>query len=270
MSEQIYSLIPKAMQMVGAIGKDSYNQSQKFKYRGIDAVYNALNPVMAELGLFTVPEVLEQTREERKTMNGGNLIYSILKVKFTMYAPDGSSVSGIVTGEGMDSGDKASNKAMSVALKYFCFEVFMIPTEEMVDPDGESHETAPGSKAPDKPKGTQQERIGTPKNTPASADVSKVNGVPAPAQNAPKTTGNPVLDYLAAQRDELRVARRISKAENNALWNKQISVLVANGIIDNKAFSEFTMDEAVALVNYMYSLFDPTGTELKPYDGQTA
>lgn len=43
----------------------------------------------------------------------------------------------------MDSGDKATNKAMSVALKYACFQVLMIPTEEMLDPDSETHEVAP-------------------------------------------------------------------------------------------------------------------------------
>ena len=147
MSEQIYGLIGQAMKKIRAIGKDSTatNQSgkQMYKFRGIDAVYNALNPVMGELGLFICPEVLEQTREERKTMNGGTLIYSILKVKFTMYAPDGSNVSCVVIGEGMDSGDKASNKAMSIALKYMMFQLFMIPTEEMVDPDAEVHEVAP-------------------------------------------------------------------------------------------------------------------------------
>ena len=147
MSEQIYGLIGQAMKKIRAIGKDSTatNQSgkQMYKFRGIDAVYNALNPVMGELGLFICPEVLEQTREERKTMNGGTLIYSILKVKFTMYAPDGSNVSCVVIGEGMDSGDKASNKAMSIALKYMMFQLFMIPTEEMIDPDAEVHEVQP-------------------------------------------------------------------------------------------------------------------------------
>ena len=43
----------------------------------------------------------------------------------------------------MDSGDKATNKAMSIAFKYACFQVFCIPTEEMVDPDKESHEVTP-------------------------------------------------------------------------------------------------------------------------------
>ena len=43
----------------------------------------------------------------------------------------------------MDSGDKATNKAMAIAFKYACFQVFCIPTEEMQDPDSESHTVEP-------------------------------------------------------------------------------------------------------------------------------
>ena len=46
----------------------------------------------------------------------------------------------------MDSGDKATNKAMSIAFKYACFQVFCIPTEEMIDPDSECHEVVPSNK----------------------------------------------------------------------------------------------------------------------------
>lgn len=138
MEGKIYTAICGAMADIGAIGKKSKNAQQGFMYRGIDAIYNALQPVLIDHHIFVTPEVLEQTREERVTKSGSNLIYSILKVRFTFYADDGSSVSAVVTGEGMDSGDKASNKAMSVAFKYACFEVFCIPTEEMKDPDSET------------------------------------------------------------------------------------------------------------------------------------
>lgn len=275
MAEQIYQLIPEAMRRVGAIGKDSVNKTHGFKYRGIDAVYNALNPVMSDLGLFIVPEILDHRREEReteKTYNGQTtksiLKYSILTIRYTMFAPDGSSVSCTVVGEGMDSGDKASNKAMSVAMKYACFQLFMIPTEETaVDPDQESHDVTSGAKEPKAPQETRQERIGMPQTPPASVNVTKSSTVPPTGS---KTPTNPVLDYLAEQRDGLRVARGISKAENNAIWSKQIAVLTEKGIIENKALSSFTMEEAGQLVNYMYSLFTQTGTELISNDGQTA
>lgn len=273
--EAIYGLIAKAMSKIGAIGKDStaqnYSGKVMYKFRGIDAVYNALNPVMAELGLFVVPEVLEQTREERQSTNGGNLIYSILKIRFTLYAPDSSNVSCVVIGEGMDSGDKASNKAMSVALKYAMFQLFMIPTEEMIDPDAETHETTGGAREPATPKATKQETVNkapqTAQNPPAAAKVDKVPSVPQTAPEAPK---NPVLEYMARERANLQTARQISKEENSALWTKQVEALKNAGMIPNKALSTFTQAEAEYMVGCMYSNFPPKGTELKRVDGKAS
>lgn len=158
MAEKIYSAINAAMAEIGAIGKDRENKNQHFMYRGIDDVMNALNPAFINNKIFVVTEVLEHRREERKTGNNSNLIYSICKVQFTFYsAEDGSNIKVVTIGEGMDSGDKATNKAMSVAFKYACFQLFCIPTEEMsdaesdarpVDPDRESHTTKPQTAKP--------------------------------------------------------------------------------------------------------------------------
>ena len=266
MAEQIYSLIGQAMRKIGAIGKDSVNTQQKYKFRGIDAVYNALNPVMSELGLFICPEILEHRREERETQNEYNgqvkktiLKYSILTIKYTIYAPDGSNVSCVVVGEGMDSGDKASNKAMSVALKYACFQLFFIPTEEMIDPDAETHEVTSRAIAPAAPKQAKQETI----KQDAPATVEKVSAIPA-------EPANPVLTYLSKERENLRAARKITAQENTAIWNKQIAVLRENNKIPKKALSSYTQKEAEELVNYMYTLFTEKGTELMEVDGQTS
>lgn len=150
----IFETISAVMAEVGAIGKNSKNTMQGFMFRGIDAVMNALNPALVHNHLFIVPEILEQTREERTNSKGTVLIYSIVKVKYTFFAEDGSSISATVIGEGMDSGDKATNKAMSIAFKYACFQVFCIPTEEMIDPDKECHEVQP--KEEPKPKVNQE------------------------------------------------------------------------------------------------------------------
>lgn len=142
---EIYQAIIGVMSDIGVIGKEKRNTQQGFKYRGVDDVMNALQPVMVQHGLFVVPEIIDQKREERQTKNKGNLIYSVCTVRYTFYTKDGSSVQCVVIGEGMDSGDKATNKAMSIAFKYACFQVFCIPTEEMKeipakmdDPDVES------------------------------------------------------------------------------------------------------------------------------------
>ena len=266
---EIYKLIGKAMQKVGAIGKDSVNQQQKYKFRGIDAVYNALNPVMSELGLFVCPEILDHRREERESVNFFDgkekktiLKYSILTIKYTMFAPDGSNVSCVVVGEGMDSGDKASNKAMSVALKYAMFQLLMIPTEEMVDPDSETHEVTSKAQTPTAPKQAAQERIAKP----PQKQAAKVEVV----QKIPQKPTNPVLDYLAQERANIMTARQISKEENAALWAKQVEVMKAEGLIPNKPLSTYTMQEAQEMVNRMYTDFKPDGTELLKDDGQTA
>ena len=250
MAEQIYGLIGQAMKKIGAIGKDSRNEQQKFMYRGIDAVYNALSPVMSELGLFICPEILDQTREERVNKNGTTLLYSILKIRYTMYAPDGSSVSCTVIGEGMDSGDKASNKAMSVAMKYAMFQLFFIPTEA-VDPDAEVHEVAPKAKPA----------------TPAAKPADK----PAEVTTAQALPGaNPVTVYLGNEKKNLQKARQISPEENAELWVKQLAILRQNGLVPAKALSAYTMPEAENLISLMYTRFKPTGTELTADDGETA
>lgn len=151
--KNIYESIAAVMSEIGAVGKNSKNTQQGFMFRGIDAVMNAINPALIKNKVFIVPEILEQSREERTSVKKDsygnekttNLIYSICKIRYTFYAEDGSSISAVVIGEGMDTGDKATNKAMSIAFKYACFQVFCIPTEEMkeADPDNECHEVKP-------------------------------------------------------------------------------------------------------------------------------
>jgi hypothetical protein len=141
---KIYTAIPAIMDEIGHIGKDKKNQQQGFMFRGIDQVMNAMKPLMTKHGVFAVPEVVDTQRSERTTKSGGNLIYTIHKIKYHFVASDGSEVCATVVGEGMDSADKSSNKAMAVAFKYACFQVFCIPTEEMAkdDPDGYSPESS--------------------------------------------------------------------------------------------------------------------------------
>ena len=137
----IYPAICGVMQDIGVVGKDSTNKQQGYRYRSIDDVMNALNPAMIKHKIFCIPEVLEQNREERTTKSGSILIYSVCRIRYKFFATDGSFVEAVVVGEGMDSGDKATNKAMAVAFKYACFQTFCIPTESLMDdPDATTPE----------------------------------------------------------------------------------------------------------------------------------
>lgn len=145
---EIYGRIASVMGEIGAIAKSRNNVAQNFKFRGIDDVYNALHPLLAKYKVFSVPEILEERREERPTKNGGISTHVIMKIKYTFFTDDGSSFAAVVIGEGADHGDKASNKAMAIAHKYALLQVFAIPTEEMKDPDEDTTEFAPKSDGP--------------------------------------------------------------------------------------------------------------------------
>ncbi len=156
MDGKIYEAITAVMADVGAVEKDGTNTFDRYKYRSIDAVMNAMHPAMARHSVFVTPEVLEQTREDRTSKKGDPMVYSITKVKYTFFTTDGSSVTATVIGEGMDRGDKSMNKAMSAAFKYALFQVFCIPTEEMVDSETDSPQPKADKQQAQKPQQNQK------------------------------------------------------------------------------------------------------------------
>ncbi|HHV7361108.1 TPA: ERF family protein [Morganella morganii] len=127
------------------IRKDRKNAQQGFMFRGIDAVYNALAPALVKHGLVILPRIIERSVTERQTQKGGTLFYVVVKAEFDFIATEDGSKHTVATfGEAMDSGDKATNKAMSIAYKYAAFQAFCIPTEETaIDADAEVHDVAP-------------------------------------------------------------------------------------------------------------------------------
>ena len=143
--KNIYQAICAAQEDITPIAKNQRNKQQGYSFRGIDPVYESIQPIFTKHRIFTVPEVLDERSEERRTTKGGVLIYRILRVKYTFYSEDGSSISAVGIGEGMDSGDKASNKAMAVAHKYALCQVFTIPTKEKKDPEEDDHKLAPSN-----------------------------------------------------------------------------------------------------------------------------
>lgn len=138
--KNIYAAINAVMGDIGSIRKDETNDFDHYKFRGIDAVYNAIQPALVKNGVFIVPDLQDINQEERTSGNNKTMIYTTVKVRFTLYAEDGTSISGVFPGEAMDRSDKSTNKAMTAAYKYMIFELFTIPTEDNQDADKESPE----------------------------------------------------------------------------------------------------------------------------------
>lgn len=166
--QNIYESLMAINKEVDAIKKDKKNEQQGFMYRGIDQVMNELHDLFAKHSVIITSEIVNAFREERVNSRGTTLIWSIIDYKFIFTARDGSSISSTARGEAMDSGDKGSNKCLSVALKYVLFSLFLIPTEEMKDPDAEVHELAPTKPTEQKPMPKQS----TPKSAPKPEEVA--------------------------------------------------------------------------------------------------
>jgi hypothetical protein len=126
------------------IAKNRKNtQGSGYMFRGIDDVYAALSPLLSAHKLVVIPRVLSREIIDRQSKSGGALFYVTVHAEFDFVsAIDGTTHTAATFGEAMDSGDKATNKAMSAAYKYAAFMTFAIPTEGDNDADGTTHEVA--------------------------------------------------------------------------------------------------------------------------------
>lgn len=139
---KVNEAIAKVMAEVGAVGKDQKNTQQGFNFRGIDATVNALSPAMRKHGVTVRPCGVEQIAYEQfQFKNGGRGTSCRVVASFAFRGPEGDEVVSTVAAEAMDSGDKATPKAMSVAFRIALLQTFALPTQE-TDPDHDTYEVA--------------------------------------------------------------------------------------------------------------------------------
>lgn len=197
----IYKKISKIMGEITAISKDRTNPMQKYQFRGIDDVYNMMHKLLAKHGVFTVPRVVNKEIMTRTSKSGGAMFQAVLTIDYAFYAEDGSFINAIVVGEGLDSSDKACNKAMSAAHKYAFIQMFSIPTSEDKDAESDTPETIVGNNKQETPPAqqTQEDKIAAIK-----AAQQKNKGIVHPVEivdkNSLSRTNNQVdLDKLRTE-----------------------------------------------------------------------
>lgn len=147
---EIHERMSRVMAAIGAIGKGQENKFDKYRFRGIDDIYNHIQPALVAHGVTVCPEVLDFSIDEFRTSQDKTQQRAIVKVAHHFYAPDGSSVTVTTMGEGADRGDKAVNKAHSSAYKTAFLQCFCIPTEEIKDSEHESPDLSGGKANPRK------------------------------------------------------------------------------------------------------------------------
>lgn len=122
---------------IGSIGKDQKNTGQGWNFRGIDDFMNALHPILNKHGVGILPSVVQHSEPKFITNEKTNRTSknTQITIKYTFFAEDGSTVDIVMPAEGVDSGDKGTNKALSAAFKYALMQGFCVPTKDMEEAD---------------------------------------------------------------------------------------------------------------------------------------
>lgn len=198
------------------IAKARKNTQQGYKFRGIDDVYNALAPLLSQHKLLILPQALERTTSTAQTKGGGTLYFVVLKVQFAFIsAVDGSSFAVVQYAEGMDSADKATNKASSAAYKYAVIQAFAIPVEGTPDADAETPTDDDGERP-----------------APAQHDPDDFEEVSAPGTTTVRDAAKLRAQMAAVGISEKKILKYFEIKSLEQVSEEQLAAL--NGFIENK------------------------------------
>ena len=161
---QIYGLITEVKKKAGALGKEK-SQGINFPFRGIDGTINHLAPHLQEVGIITVPRLIEHELIKQEDAKGRTVTTSRVEVEYTFYAPDGSYVQATTAGEAQDYADRATAQSQSVAFRIALLQTFTLPTQS---PEPE----VTGQAAQDKQVSAVQQKLEKARVAPATKEAS--------------------------------------------------------------------------------------------------
>ncbi|MFC8491828.1 ERF family protein [Streptomyces sp. NPDC057235] len=149
---------------IRAIGKgELYNAlGTKFNFRGVDTVVNVFGPVTLKHGVNVMSSKVEATYGEKSTKNGGKMRECSVLVTWTVMGPMGDTLTLQTMGEALDTADKSTTKAQSVALRTLLLGFGLTPTHDK-DPDADRIER--GNDAPARSADSYRDEILDPKTS---------------------------------------------------------------------------------------------------------
>ncbi|MFC8925253.1 ERF family protein [Streptomyces albidoflavus] len=183
---RVFQVIHGVMRDVMPVAKGQRNTQQNYSFRGVDDAMSAMAGPMRNHGCFIAPEVVEHHWRPR----GEKGTHTVVKMLFRIFGPAGDCLLVTLPGEAMDMADKSTNKAMSAALKYMLFQVFMIPVDARSIDDSD-HDTPLMDNAPRQQGGQRQHRR-------QQGGQERRSNRPEAQQSGPAQQPRP--DYLAEAR----------------------------------------------------------------------
>ncbi|MGA5424567.1 ERF family protein [Streptomyces lavendulocolor] len=112
---------------------EEYNDGfSRYNFRGVDATVMAFAPVTMRHGVNVVPHRVDATYRDTKTAKGKATRECTVNITWHIIGPRGDVIVAQSQGEALDSGDKGTAKAQSVALRVLLLNGGLVPTG---DPD---------------------------------------------------------------------------------------------------------------------------------------
>ena len=135
MPKSVAAAVVHVTRNISKLHRNERNKYAEYNYVSIDAFYEALGPLMADAGIFTIVD------EASSTIDKGILLscYEIYLVSENgeMHGPIRTNVAVKA------AGPQAYASAKSYAEKYFLRQIFKVPTGEKVDADMHDKEILP-------------------------------------------------------------------------------------------------------------------------------
>jgi ERF superfamily len=139
----VWQAFAAAKAEMSPVGKDSVNDQQHFRFRGVDAVVNAAAQALNRHGVILVPVLLKAKYGTVEVGQKRTLMANVrVRVRYEVTGPRGDHFDVVVPGEAMDSGDKGVAKAMSVAYRIALIQSLNLPTGDP-EVDATSYERSP-------------------------------------------------------------------------------------------------------------------------------
>ena len=243
----IYSELSRIQQELKA-PKNLWNKFGNYKYRNAEGILEAVKPLLSGLVLLINDEPV--------------LIGDRYYIKATATLTDGKEhVSAVAYAredkekKGMD-GCQLTGACSSYARKYALNALLMIDDAKDSDDDSLSPKNPENADDEKDAKQTPPPKEFTPPPASNNAQVSNANALPpVNKEQEKKPEPNAVQMYLMGQMAMLREQRQITSKENNKLFADQLQALIDAKLAPNKKTSEYTMQEAEALIDAMMHNF---------------
>lgn len=157
----------QVMLVAGSVEKRGYNSHQNYRYVMESDVSDAVRNAFVEQGVIWIPsiETMEHNpievsqRGEKRTAYMARIL---MRVTLLNSEDTSDKLELLTAGIGLDSGDKALNKAITAAQKYALMKLFLMGTDDdsenpKHDASSEGHVAAPAQRAPhsEAPRGSQ-------------------------------------------------------------------------------------------------------------------